>query len=66
VVVGDALADQYKARLKQLATGARDPPAGPVYGEGYVSCAPAPRRVQATDVGGTHPALLEAMAAGSR
>jgi len=67
VIVGDApYADAYKARLHALAAG--DPRihfAGYVFGRGYdelrshASC-----YVQATEVGGTHPALLEAMAAG--
>ena len=67
VVVGDApYADEYKARLKQLATGSdKIRFAGGVYGEGYDQLrAHAACYVQATDVGGTHPALLEAMAAG--
>lgn len=66
VVVGDApYAGAYKAHLRTLAAG--DPRihfAGYVFGEGYDEL----RRhaacyVQATEVGGTHPALLEAMAA---
>jgi glycosyltransferase involved in cell wall biosynthesis len=67
VVVGDApYADQYKARLKQLAAqSSKVHFAGGVYGEGYDQMrANAACYVQATDVGGTHPALLEAMAAG--
>lgn len=66
VVVGDApYADDYKARVRELAAG--DPRirfAGYVFGEGYDQLrAHAALYVQATDVGGTHPALLEAMAA---
>ncbi|HEY8515959.1 MAG TPA: glycosyltransferase [Candidatus Binatia bacterium] len=66
VVVGDApYADAYKARLRELA--ARSPKVkmvGAVYGAGYDELrAHAACYVQATDVGGTHPALLEAMAA---
>ncbi len=66
VVVGDApYADAYKARLRELA--AQSPKvkmAGAVYGAGYDELrAHAACYVQATDVGGTHPALLEAMAA---
>lgn len=67
VVVGDApYADAYKARLRELAAGEpRIRFAGYVFGRGYdelrnhAAC-----YVQATEVGGTHPALLEAMAAG--
>lgn len=67
VVVGDApYADEYKARLRAIAAGsARIRFAGGVYGRGYDELrAHAACYVQATDVGGTHPALLEAMAAG--
>jgi len=66
VVVGDApYADAYKARLRELAAGnPRVRFAGGVYGSGYDELrAHAACYVQATDVGGTHPALLEAMAA---
>jgi glycosyltransferase involved in cell wall biosynthesis len=66
-VVGDApYADAYKARLRALAAGSdKIRFAGGVYGEGYDQLrAHAVCYVQATDVGGTHPALLEAMAAG--
>jgi glycosyltransferase involved in cell wall biosynthesis len=67
VIVGDApYADAYKARLRALAAG--DPRirfAGYVFGPGYDELrAHAACYVQATEVGGTHPALLEAMAAG--
>ena len=66
VVVGDApYADAYKARLRELAAG--DPRIhfpGYVFGAGYEELrAHAALYVQATEVGGTHPALLEAMAA---
>jgi len=67
VVVGDApYADAYKARIRALAaTDPRIKLAGAVYGHGYDQLrAHAACYVQATDVGGTHPALLEAMAAG--
>src|SRR5581483_2748705 len=67
VVVGDApYADRYKARLRELAAGEpRIRFAGYVFGAGYDELrAHAAVYVQATDVGGTHPALLEAMAAG--
>jgi glycosyltransferase involved in cell wall biosynthesis len=67
VIVGDApYADAYKARLRELAGG--DPRvrfAGYVFGRGYDELrSHAAGYVQATEVGGTHPALLEAMAAG--
>jgi glycosyltransferase involved in cell wall biosynthesis len=67
VVVGDApYAAPYKARLRALAgSSVKIRFAGGVYGEGYDQLrAHAACYVQATDVGGTHPALLEAMAAG--
>jgi glycosyltransferase involved in cell wall biosynthesis len=67
VVVGDApYADAYKAQLRALAAGSeRVIFAGAIYGRGYDELrAHAACYVQATDVGGTHPALLEAMAAG--
>jgi len=67
VVVGDApYAGAYKARLRALAAGEpRVRFAGYLFGEGYDQLrAHALCYVQATDVGGTHPALLEAMAAG--
>jgi len=66
VVVGDApYADAYKASLRELAAGSpKVKMAGAVYGAGYDELrAHAACYVQATDVGGTHPALLEAMAA---
>ena len=66
VVVGDApYADAYKARLREIAAGSdRVLFAGAIYGRGYDELrAHAACYVQATDVGGTHPALLEAMAA---
>lgn len=66
VVVGDApYAEDYKARLRELAgPDVRFP--GYVFGEGYgelvhragIMCAP-------TEVGGTHPVIVEAMAAGA-
>ncbi len=67
VVVGDApYAEAYKARLHELAAG--DPRirfTGYLFGRGYDELrSHAALYVQATDVGGTHPALLEAMAAG--
>ena len=66
VVVGDApYADEYQARLK-----ATDDPrvvfTGYVFGEGYHELARnAALFVVPTEVGGTHPVLLEAMAAGN-
>jgi glycosyltransferase involved in cell wall biosynthesis len=64
-VVGDApYAGEYIARLKS----ARDPRivfTGGVYGRGYRQLQTHARLyVQATEVGGTHPALVEAMAYG--
>src|SRR5690606_37030588 len=66
VIVGDApYASDYIARLKQTA----DPRVrftGAVYGARYLELrSHAYAYVQATEVGGTHPALLEAMAAGA-
>lgn len=66
VIVGDApYADAYKTRLSELAgTDGRVRFAGFLFGEGYDQLrAHARCYVQATEVGGTHPALLEAMAA---
>lgn len=67
VVVGDApYADAYKAELHRLAAGnPRIHFPGYVFGAGYDQLrSHAAAWVQATEVGGTHPALLEAMAAG--
>lgn len=66
VLVGDApYAAAYKDHLRALAAG--DPRihfAGYVFGKGYDQLRThAASWVQATEVGGTHPALLEAMAA---
>jgi glycosyltransferase involved in cell wall biosynthesis len=67
VMVGDApYADAYKQKLHDLAS---DHPRihfpGYVFGSGYEQLRHhAGAWVQATEVGGTHPALLEAMAAG--
>jgi glycosyltransferase involved in cell wall biosynthesis len=68
LIVGDApYADAYKARLAELA--AADPRvrlAGGIYGDGYRDLQRAALAyVQATSVGGTHPALIEAMGAGN-
>jgi glycosyltransferase involved in cell wall biosynthesis len=68
VIVGDApYADAYKARLRELAAGdSRVRFLGGVYGQGYRDLQRAARAyVQATEVGGTHPALIEAMGAGN-
>jgi len=66
VIVGDApYAGSYKTRLSELAgPDGRVRFAGFLFGEGYDQLrAHARCYVQATEVGGTHPALLEAMAA---
>ena len=67
VIVGDApYATAYKASLRDRAS--RDPRVllpGFVYGQGYHELqSNAYCYVQATEVGGTHPALIEAMGAG--
>jgi glycosyltransferase involved in cell wall biosynthesis len=65
VVVGDApYAAEYIARLR-AAADARVRMPGAIYGEGYRQLlANAAVYVQATEVGGTHPALVEAMGYG--
>lgn len=68
LIVGDApYASEYKEQLRQAAEG--DPRVrlvGAIYGEGYADLQRAALAyVQATSVGGTHPALIEAMAAGN-
>jgi glycosyltransferase involved in cell wall biosynthesis len=68
LVVGDApYATEYKASLADLA--ARDPRVrltGGLYGEAYTDLQRgAMAYIQATSVGGTHPALIESMAAGN-
>jgi glycosyltransferase involved in cell wall biosynthesis len=68
LIVGDApYAEAYKASLRTLA--AADPRVrltGAIYGEGYRDLQRAALAyVQATSVGGTHPALIEAMGAGN-
>ena len=68
VIVGDApYASAFKAELAALA--ARDPRVrmpGAIYGQGYRDLQRgALAYVQATSVGGTHPALIEAMGAGN-
>ena len=66
VVVGDApYASGYIARLRR-ATDPRVRFLGAIYGHGYhVLRSHAAAYVQATEVGGTHPALVEAMGAGN-
>jgi glycosyltransferase involved in cell wall biosynthesis len=68
LVVGDApYAAGFKARLVELA--AMDPRVrltGAIYGKGYVDLQrSALAYIQATSVGGTHPALIEGMGAGN-
>ena len=65
-IVGDApYASEYIASLKRT-TDSRVRFLGAIYGEGYrVLQSNALAYVQATEVGGTHPALVEAMGAGS-
>jgi glycosyltransferase involved in cell wall biosynthesis len=68
LIVGDApYATEYKAGLAELA--ARDPRirlTGGMYGDAYTDLQRgAMAYVQATSVGGTHPALIESMAAGN-
>ena len=68
LIVGDApYAPAFKARLAELA--APDPRVrltGSIYGDGYRDLQRgALAYVQATSVGGTHPALVEAMGAGN-
>ena len=68
LVVGDAPhAEAYKERLRGLA--AADPRVrltGAIYGDGYRDLQRAAMAyIQATSVGGTHPALIEAMGAGN-
>jgi glycosyltransferase involved in cell wall biosynthesis len=68
LIVGNApYAAEFRARVHELA--ARDPRVhlpGAIYGEGYRDLQRAALAyVQATSVGGTHPALVEAMGAGN-
>jgi glycosyltransferase involved in cell wall biosynthesis len=67
VLVGDApYSDAYKEELRRLATGGNILMPGAIYGTGYrelishCHC-----YLHGTEVGGTHPALLEAMGAGA-
>jgi glycosyltransferase involved in cell wall biosynthesis len=68
LIVGDAPhAAEYKKRVRELA--AEDPRVhlvGSIYGQGYRDLQRAALAyVQATSVGGTHPALVESMGAGN-
>lgn len=68
LIVGDApYAPEYKAALQASAAG--DPRVrlvGAIYGDGYTDLQRgALAYIQATTVGGTHPALIELMAAGN-
>lgn len=68
LIVGDApYAPEYKTRVRELA--AQDPRVrlvGAIYGQGYRDLQRAALAyVQATSVGGTHPALVESMGAGN-
>jgi glycosyltransferase involved in cell wall biosynthesis len=68
LIVGDApYAEAFKAGLRELA--AADPRVrltGAIYGQGYRDLQRAALAyIQATSVGGTHPALVEAMGAGN-
>lgn len=66
VIVGDApYASEYKAMLREAA-GSKVLFPGYVFGDGYVELqSNALLVVQATEVGGTHPALIEAMSRGA-
>ena len=68
LIVGDApYAPEFKARLVQLAAAdQRVRLTGAIYGDGYRDLQRAALAyIQATSVGGTHPALIEAMGAGN-
>jgi glycosyltransferase involved in cell wall biosynthesis len=68
LIVGDApYADAYKEQLRVLAAGDRRVRlTGAIYGDGYRDLQRgALAYIQATSVGGTHPALVEAMGAGN-
>ena len=68
VLVGDApYAGEYKAKLQRAAASVEDViMPGYVFGDGYAELqSNALLYVQATEVGGTHPALLEAMGRGA-
>ena len=67
VLVGDApYAEGYRAELKKLAARGNVIMPGAIYGSGYHGLlARCLCYFQGSEVGGTHPALLEAMAAGA-
>jgi glycosyltransferase involved in cell wall biosynthesis len=68
LIVGDApYAPEYKSRLAELAAAdGRVRLTGGIYGDGYRDMQRgALAYIQATSVGGTHPALIEAMGAGN-
>ena len=67
VLVGDApYASDYKAALAQAAEGLDAILPGYIFGEGYAELqSNALLYIQATEVGGTHPALVEAMGRGA-
>lgn len=68
VVVGDApYAEAYQAKLRELAAGdTRIVFTGYVFGDGYLELGSnAYAFVETSSVGGTHPALIEAMALGN-
>lgn len=68
VVVGDApYASAYRDEIEQLARATSGVIlAGAIYGDGYVELqSNAALYVQATEVGGTHPALVESMGRGA-
>jgi len=66
LIVGDApYARKYIERIKSTTDGRIHFP-GAIYGDGYRELqSHAHAYIQATEVGGTHPALIEAMAAGN-
>lgn len=67
VIVGDApYAEAYKAKLREAAQGAQVIFTGFQFGESYQELQSNCRiYIQATEVGGTHPALIESMAYGN-
>ena len=67
VLIGGApYAEEYQAELKKLAGRGNVIMPGPIYGEDYHELlAHCTCYFQGSEVGGTHPALLEAMAAGA-
>jgi glycosyltransferase involved in cell wall biosynthesis len=67
VVVGDApYSKRYQEKLKRLAVRGDIRMPGAIYGQGYRELlSHCSAYLQATEVGGTHPALLEAMGCGA-